>query len=152
MRTDLSLRLVAVPLVQATMGGGSLLAAPTLALLSGEDTGLLEWSLGFPAPEVGDVVTLELSATNFGAVAYTDDDTITDISPVNTLTFDFGGALPDGTYYARAKYTRSGSPSAYSNVVTAVVAIGPVASGFLLEGGSNFFVLEGGSTFMVLEG
>jgi hypothetical protein len=95
---------------------------PSITLLTDSSDNTPEWSVS-ASFAVDDVVTMQLSTDNFGTIADTATATVTQINPVNTLTFDFG-ALADDTYQARAYITRATVDGGYSNTTEFTIAAG----------------------------
>jgi hypothetical protein len=118
--------------VTATNAYGSVMAEATgvaitdpvldcvITLLTDSSDNTPEWSVS-ASFQVGDVVTMELSTDSFGTIADTATATVTQINPVNTLSFDFG-ALANGTYQARAYITRAAVNGGYSNTTSFTIA------------------------------
>lgn len=102
-------------------GGGSVpveLVAPVLTHSDRIVDDLPDFSIALTDPVVGDVVTLRRSSTsNFSSY---EDATcaIASLSPLTTLTFDFGAEWAAQTWYTKAFFTRNGSQSPHSNTET----------------------------------
>lgn len=99
-------------------GGGSVpveLVAPVLTHSDRIVDDLPDFSIALTDPVVGDVVTLRRSSTsNFSS--YEDATCAIDsLSPLTTLTFDFGAEWAAQTWYTKTFFTRNGSQSPDSN-------------------------------------
>jgi hypothetical protein len=86
-----------------------------------------------PSSQVGDVFTVQISATSDFAIVLQELTDTLDIGELGALTVNIEMAdLSSGTYYARAKQSRGETTSQWSNTETVTLVIPGLAAMFLL--------------------
>jgi hypothetical protein len=124
--------------VVVTIGGVSDTYSVTTVAAAAPDAPVVTWSTGtgdntpefdidLTSPQVGDVVTLEISASNTFTSPTTYTDTLDSGEVAAGEVIVTIAALANGTWYARAKVTRASVDSAWSNTASQTIAVDTTA-------------------------